>query len=640
MKLFGKIPPRYLIICLGCLIIISLSAFRIFNNFELISYDFRLKLRGPLDVAKDILIIEISDDTLINLEKWPLPRVFHASLIDVLNKYQAKFIIFDVLFSERSVYDGMLAKAISKAKNVYLPLAAYLKQDAYLKYPFPESNRILADITDSLKKYASGTGHINVFTDPDGKVRKIPLFLKQEDKLIPHLGLKVACDWLGINCHNIEIKDNAIFIDKKLSLPYRPFSFFLVNYPGKWGESFLHLSYFQILKAYSQELKELKPDLDLSVIKNKICFIGLTATGTSDLKPTPLENIYPMLGLQASVVNSIIQKDFIKDVGIPLNTVISIIIFSLAIFICIKCLPLKALLLNIILGVAYFLSSVVLLIFYGLWIDLFLPLFIIAFTYISFTLYRFLEAVQQRKLLEKELDIAYTIQKSFLPADIREFSNLDISSFSQPAKFVAGDFYDIFALDDQRLGVFIGDVSGKGVSASLIMAQTISLFRIFARQYSECKQVISQLNDELCVRLQGRFVTSMYLIIDTENNRVRVSSAGQAPLLFIKNKENRVYEKDIAAELPLGIMANLEYKEIEFRMEKGDQIVIFTDGLNEARNRKGQEFGIENVKKVITQTKVTNSQVVTETLKNKVFKFSSSTVQRDDITLIVVTLKK
>ena len=639
MKLIKKIPPRYLIICVVILVVLFLSYFRIFNNFELITYDFRLKLRPPLKVSEDILIIEISDDTLINLGKWPLPRDFHASLIEVLNKYQAKFIVFDVLFSEPTVFDELLSQTIAKEKNVYLALAYYLDPQTKSNYPFPESSRILADISSGLNKSAAGSGHINVFTDPDGKIRKIPLFIKDNSRLIPHLGFLTACKELNLDIDKIEIEKNSLTIDKKLSVPYRPSSFFLINYPAKWGKDFSHLSYFQILKAHNDRIKGNKPNLDLSIIKDKICFIGLTAAGTSDLKATPLQNIYPMLGLQASVFNGLVQKNFLKDAGILLNTAINLIVFLLGFFICLKFLPLKALLVNTVFGLVYGLIAIGLLTFYGLWIDLFLPLSIIVVNYVGFTLFRFLEAVQERKILEKELDIAYKIQKSFLPLEIKEFANLDIFSFSHPAKFVAGDFYDIFALNQKTLGVLIGDVSGKGVSASLIMAQTISLFRIFARQYPDCREVISQLNNELCQRLKGRFVTTMYLTIDTENRRLRVCSAGQGPLLIFKKEENKIYEKDICAELPLGVMPEVEYKMVEFNINKGDRIFVFTDGLNEARNRKGKEFGMENIKQTLIQGASLDSQLLVKNLKDRLFKFSASAAQFDDITLIAVKMK-
>ncbi len=240
--------------------------------------------------------------------------------------------------------------------------------------------------------------------------------------------------------------------------------------------------------------------------------------------------------------------------------------------------------------------------------------------------------------MEKELDIARQIQESFLPADIKEFCGLSISSFMQPAKFVAGDLYDVVALDEARLGVFMGDVSGKGVSASLIMAQTISLFRVFSRQYSSPSQVLGLLNKELYGRFSGRFVTALFMIIDSRGHKVLLSSAAQAPLLLYKHNEKIVKEVDVCAEVPLGIMSETEYKEVSFDLEKGDKVTIFTDGVFEARNRQAQEFGIENVKKIILDNPGSSPEEISKLLRKQVAQFSYGCPQHDDITLIVFSL--
>ncbi|MDP8229884.1 MAG: CHASE2 domain-containing protein [Candidatus Gorgyraea atricola] len=602
MKFLKKIPIKLWIVILGCIIISILSFARSLDNYELISYDLRFKLRPPLKASQDILIIEISDDTLKNLNAWPLPRDFHASMLDVLKEYDAKMVIFDVLFSEPTLYDDAFSNAIKNAGNAYLPFACK---------GFPETETIVADICEGLKKNAAGTGHINVSVDSDGKARRIPLFIKYKGTPLPHLAFKAASDWLGY----------------EPSLPVLPDGSFLVNYPDKWGRSFRHFSYFEILKSYIDKERGELPQIDLSIIRDKICFIGLTAAGTSDLKPMPLENIYPMLGLQASVFNSIINQEFIRDAGAFLNMLINLLIFILSIIICLRFHAIKALAGNIILGSVYFIIATALFIFLGLWINLFLPILIIGVAYISATVYKFLDEVKKRELLEKELDIAREIQKSFLPEDTKEFHGIEISAFLQPAKFVAGDLYDIFALDDKRLGVFIGDVSGKGVPASLIMAQTISVFRLFSRQYSTCCEVLQRLNKELYGRFAGRFVTCLYMIIDVEEKKVRVSSAGHSPVLVRKNNSKSILDMDLATDMPLGIMEDVEYKDVVFDLEKGDEIIVFTDGVTEARNIRGQEFDMEAVKDIVSKGK---------DIKDELFKFCHRAPQHDDITLITL----
>jgi CHASE2 domain-containing sensor protein len=640
MEFLRKVPLKCWIIFVAAITVSLLSYFRFFNNYELISYDLRLKLRPPLKASKDILLVEISDDTIKNLGKWPLPRDFHASLIDVLKEFGAKEIIFDILFSEPTLYDEAFSQSVKAAGNVYLPVAFYIEERTKKDYQPPESREILGDIYENFKEHIAGSGHINTFVDTDGKTRRIPLFIKYQGKIFAHLGLKAACDSLGLDIEKLELKGNRIIIDKDLFLPVSSGTSFMVNYPDRWKNSFTHLSYFGILKAYSDINKSKVPQIDLSILKNKICFIGLTATGTSDLRPNPLENIYPMLGLQASVFNSIIQKEFITDTGPLRNTFLNLTIFFLSLILCLKFLPLRAFLFNTILGLGYFLTSICIFIFWGIWIDLFFPLFIIVLTYLASTIHKFLEEARKRQILEKELEIARTIQSNFLPQDIKEVPGLSISSFMQPTRFVAGDLYDIVMLSEKRVGVFIGDVSGKGIPAALIMAQTISQFRIFSRQRAHYSTVLEHLNKELYGKCGGRFVTCIYIVVDVNERKMYASSAGHSPLFIYKRSKSKVLELELSAGLPLGVTEDAQYKQVQYDIEKGDTVVVFTDGVSEARNRKNQEFGTENIKNIILENAALSSEKILDIIKEKVFKFSYRCAQHDDITLIVLSVGK
>lgn len=636
MKFFKDTPLKFWIISCCPILILLLSFFRPLNNYELISYDLRFKLRPAPDISDEVALIEVSDDALKNFGAWPLPRDFHAAMVDVLRECGVRAIVFDILFSEPAAYDAEFCRAVEQARNVYLPLAFYLDKKQKNGYPRTGSSSVLAGLVECLSKNAAGIGHINVDLDADGKLRKVPLFVEHNGDLIPQLGLKVACDRLGLNIKNISFRKDRLIIDERLWLPLVDNNSFLVNYPGKWAESFRHFSYFEILKSYAQRKEGKKPDLDLSQLKNKVCFIGLTATGTSDFQPAPLENNYPLLGLQASVFNSLVNKEFITYIGFPLNFFIALFIFAVSLAACLRFRPLKALLGSLIIGIIYFIVAVGIFIFFGIWADLFLPLLILLAVYVATTAYRFFAETKKRELLEKELEIARAIQQSFLPQELREFCGLDISSSMLPAKFVAGDLYDFIRIDDKKLGLLIGDVSGKGVPASLIMAQTISFFRIFARQHSDCAKVLGLMNKELCGRISARFITCMYIIIDTADNKVYVSSAGHSPLLFYRRKINRVSEIELDAGLPLGVSDEVEYDNVLFNLEEGDKIILFTDGLFEARNSDNQEFGIERVKMMISQEGIKKSEELLGSIANEVNKFSLRCGQHDDITLIIV----
>ena len=327
MRLLQKLPPKIWVVAGACLVILALSISRYFQSYELLTYDFRLKLRPAQKVSSDIVIIEIADDTLKNLNTWPLPRDFHASLVDVLKEYGVRAIIFDILFNETTLQDDVFASAIKNAGNVYVASSFYLNEALKNRYPPTASKKLLTDIVPSFKGGVKGFGHINFFVDPDGAARSVPLYIRYKEELFPQLGFKAACDYLGLDCSRVVFKKHSIIVDGKLVLPLVDDGSFAVNYPATWIKSFTHLSYYEILKAYLDSKKGLHPELDLSLLKNKVCFIGLTATGT-DLRAIPLEPVYPLVGLHASVFNSVIKRSFITSAGIFVNTLIVFLLFD------------------------------------------------------------------------------------------------------------------------------------------------------------------------------------------------------------------------------------------------------------------------------------------------------------------------
>jgi len=610
----------------SCVLLAIFLSFRTqaFQEYELSTYDLRFKLSGQRPVSSEIIVIEISDDTLANLSNWPLPRDFHASLLEVLKEYGAKIVVFDLLFSEPTAYDGVFAESIKEDGNVYLGAAYQLQTKRQTGEVF-DAERALSSPLNIFSDSARGYGHVNVLVDVDGKVRRVPLYVSSQGSVVPQLGLLVAADYLGVD-------------PKELTLPLVNNSSFLVKYPGKWVDSFRHLSYYQILKSYTQESQGLEPEIDLSVLRDKVCFIGLTAAGTSDLRPTPLENVYPMLGLQASVFNSIIMNDFIRPVGIWINTLISFLLICIVLAICNKLSPLKALIASSIIAVGYTLLACFIFAYFGIWLSLFLPLLVILLVYIVVTSYRFFNEVKRRQILEKELEIARQIQQSFLPPALDNTSDSCVSANLDAAKFVGGDLYDIFKIDQHRIGVFIGDVSGKGVPAALIMAQTILLFRMLSRQIPEPKRVMEALNKELYAKFSGRFVTALYMTVDFTKGVLTVASAGHGPLLLCRKED--ITEVEIDAGFPLGVTDDAEYKEVSFKTEEGDKYMIFTDGAYEARNAKNKEFGIEVLKNAFYSSRMLEVTRQIDGLKHKLKDYSGGREQHDDITMIILEIKR
>ncbi len=491
-----KKPVFYLLVFLIIVLISGAVFFKVFETPEMIAYDWMMKARPAQKPHPEIVIIEIADDTLKGLGQWPLLRDYHAALIDALTESGCRMIIFDILLSEETKLDYLSGKAMQNSGRVLLPIAFRIEEQDN-PAGIPVSSEIIAGVAPAFKEKTRGVGHINIFVDSDGKVRRLPLLVRYAGKLWPSLGLLAASQRLGRPLKAIPVDSDGAF---------------WINYPGRWTRSFPHFSYLDVLKSASALKDGKQPWLDLSVFKDKICFVGLTAAGTSDLRANSFDTVYPMVGAQASVCDSILRQSFIRRVSGIFRVLIASFVFVLALWICLNFSVLTSFLSCFLLAAAYAVGVWCIFAFRGILPDFFLPLFITFFVYCVILARKFFQEAQKRRLLEQELEIAFSIQRSFLPADIRQLAGVHLRSYLKPAKFVGGDFYDIITLDESTLGFFIADVCGKGVSAALIMAQSISFFRVLAKDSRDPARVLFLLNNQLKPLLQGRFVTAQYII--------------------------------------------------------------------------------------------------------------------------------
>jgi len=215
-----------------------------------------------------------------------------------------------------------------------------------------------------------------------------------------------------------------------------------------------------------------------------------------------------------------------------------------------------------------------------------------------------------------------------------------VALWFQPAKYVAGDFYDVFHVEDHKTGIILGDVSGKGLAAALCMAQTISLFRIFSRQQSLPEKTLVWLNQELCLRGTDRFVTALYCVIDAKNQTAKVVSAGQGSVFIYRDKEREVEEISLAAYAPLGVMNDTVYDSKVFDIYPEDKLFLFSDGVIEARDRNGKELGIERIKENILINAAHSNKKIVENLTTMVVKYVGQSVPHDDMTMIIFSIKK
>lgn len=238
----------------------------------------------------------------------------------------------------------------------------------------------------------------------------------------------------------------------------------------------------------------------------------------------------------------------------------------------------------------------------------------------------------ERECLNQELDVASTIQRSFLPeSPVFKKGSVVISAVNIPAKHVGGDLYDFVELAEGKTGVFIGDISGKGISAALYMAKIISDFRYIAHIEGSPDIVLNRLNSLMSKAPRGIFLTAMYLIADTVSGEIRISVAGHPPFLWITEGDVRVM--DVEAGPPLGIM-DTKYTLSVLSMKHGDRLLLLTDGAFDAKNMEGQRMGFDDLSGFVK--KHLHEESLLEMIQEHVKSFSKGMDQADDLTLVEI----
>ena len=254
---------------------------------------------------------------------------------------------------------------------------------------------------------------------------------------------------------------------------------------------------------------------------------------------------------------------------------------------------------------------------------------------------RMLETRLERERLLKELEVARVIQRRLLPQSPPRAEAVDIAVYFSPAYEVGGDYYDFFLLDDQRLGFVIADVSGKGLAAAFIMAELKGIFESLAGVVRDPAQLLARANGVLRKSLEkSRFVSASYGVIDAQARVLHVARAGHMPFFLCAN--GRI-ETHIPPGLVLGAadepVFSEKLKEMTLTLSSGDMVVFITDGISEAKNLIGIEFGYGRLQSVIQSNWNASAEAMTKFIMEEVKAFANQPVQYDDITLLVIKIR-
>jgi len=242
-------------------------------------------------------------------------------------------------------------------------------------------------------------------------------------------------------------------------------------------------------------------------------------------------------------------------------------------------------------------------------------------------------SLMEKQRLVKDMEFARTVQESFLPQKAPEVQGYRFSAHYTPALEVGGDFYDFIHLDKNLTGIVIGDVSGKGVSAALYMAKMGSDMRTLAFTERSPVEALAKLNDLLAERSRrGMFATLLYIELDSRSGKLIISNAGHLPPI-IKKADGSLMSLAKAGGAPLGMLPGMKFSQETVRLERGETVILYTDGIVEAMNAKEELYGYARFEALLRESPVDPGMLKTAIIED-VNRFTGLSPQHDDMTLV------
>lgn len=246
------------------------------------------------------------------------------------------------------------------------------------------------------------------------------------------------------------------------------------------------------------------------------------------------------------------------------------------------------------------------------------------------------ELLIEKERLERELKVAAEIQMSILPDELPLVDGFDFGGRILPARQVGGDFYDVFILDHHKLGVLIGDVADKGVPSAIFMARAHALIIAEADSIISPGDVLRRVNRHI-TRLEKstQFVTALYGVLDINTGEFMYARAGHEPPLIL-NPEGEVHRLPHKPGMALGLWEDITLDEYSVQLPKESMLVMFTDGMTDCRNPKGEPFGLERIKNTMGSLAVATAQAACDQLFDTLMYYQSGAKQDDDVTLLAI----
>ena len=247
----------------------------------------------------------------------------------------------------------------------------------------------------------------------------------------------------------------------------------------------------------------------------------------------------------------------------------------------------------------------------------------------------------QKLKIERDLELAQKIQKGLLPRCIPELNGLDICGEMISAMQVGGDYFDLIPVSEKKLFVLVGDVSGKGLSASLYMAKLQTMVQLYCSNDKSPKEILTEINRKLYQEMEKNwFVTLTLALFDMGNKKVTFCRAGHVPVFVLSNDNVNFYKSTgLGVGLEKGTIFEKTLVEMEIDLSPGQLFAFFSDGITEAMNEKNELFGEKRLSEILKNNPDSDSNSIMNSIWNAVKIFRGSAEQNDDMTAVLVRVK-
>jgi len=652
------------------LIILKLINPVLVQKISLINYDFYQKVFIKGNV-KNITIIDIDEESIAKIGQFPWRRDIYSKILSNLNNHNPTAIAFDMVFSEKDRQNPQDLLLQLQKENDQFENVTVLNTNEIFNESLKNSKSILAIIGDSqdnlvqnnskpklriitkgedprnylykfknkitsleeINNSASGIGSISLIPSIDGIIRSVPVLLNIDDKIWPSLSLEavrlsnnqknllIQTDDTGIKL--IKTKKNIIHADKNAIINIKFKNFNKENY----------ISAVDIIEN----------NFDKKRIENKIILIGSSAQALFDIVKIANGKVVPGVEVHAHTIDNILNSDtIIKGLySSIIENILLLLVLVFLIFVPIKIKPKF----SIIFFVGYLLViNLISIIFfhYNYYIDSLFNIICGTIIFMTSLYFRYLDenvlAVENEKkqlLLKKEREIAGEVQKKLFP------TNKEIEKYiygrNTPAKDVSGDYYDYYQINDNEIYFILGDVTGKGIKAGILMANAAAVFRSLTKMNSSVSKTALYINNQVKdSSYQSMFITAILGKINIQNKEMEFINMGHEPMMILDENFNFEYIKSTLP--PMGLMPVKE--ETFFKTTKMDinskTILIYTDGVTEGYIDKDKELTVQGLENQIKNLNSNEPKAIIDKI-NSILTEKKLNL-RDDITTLGIKI--